>query len=52
MDVSNSIENAQNAIMRPGQSLNLHASEIHVSETCVAHFISRKGSFAKNFAWN
>ena len=42
MDVNNSIENAQNTIMRPGYSFNLHASEIHVSETCGANFISSK----------
>ena len=48
MDVNNSIENAQNTVMRPGYSFNLHASEIHVSETCGANFISSKGSFAIN----
>ena len=47
MEVSNSIENAQNTIMRAGKSFNLHASEIHVSETCGAYFISSKGSFCK-----
>ena len=52
MDVNNSIKNAQNTIMTPGQSFNVHASEIHVSETCGAHFISSKGSFAKSLAWN
>ena len=52
MDVNNSIENAQNTIKRPGYSFNLHASEIHVSETCGANFISSKESFGKNFAWN
>ena len=48
MDVTNSIENAQNTIMRPGYSFNLHASEIYVSETCGANFISSKWSFAIN----
>ena len=52
MDVNNSIENAQNTIMRPGYSFNLHASGIHVSESCGANFISSKGSFAKKTASN
>ena len=34
--------------MRPGYSFDLHASEIHVSETCGENFISSKRFFAKN----
>ena len=49
MDVNNSIEDAQNTVMRPGYSFILHASEIHVSKTCDANFISSKESFAKTF---
>ena len=44
MDANNSSENAQYTIIGSGHSFNLDASEIHVSKTCAANFISSEWS--------
>ena len=47
--VGNSIENAQNTIVRPDQSFNFHSTKLCFSEDYSADFVFSRGSFRKRF---